>query len=159
MAANRVVTKEELAKSGLSLRDFLNKERGLTRRVTDSDRIKKSVSDQASKREAAKKMPQETVNVRPPTMDAATTARVRRNALEQRAAQGKNMSSPKPAALTRSEAEMSARQGKDMSPAARSMDGYKPRRSGSPLAPRTVTPGTPEKKMPDWASRHAKKGN
>jgi hypothetical protein len=28
----RVVTKEELAKSGLSLRDFLNKERGLTRR-------------------------------------------------------------------------------------------------------------------------------
>jgi hypothetical protein len=29
---NRVVTKEELAASGLSLRDFLNKERGLTRR-------------------------------------------------------------------------------------------------------------------------------
>lgn len=29
---NRIVTKEELAKSGLSLRDFLNKERGLTRR-------------------------------------------------------------------------------------------------------------------------------
>lgn len=28
----RVVTKEELVKSGLSLRDFLNKERGLTRR-------------------------------------------------------------------------------------------------------------------------------
>ena len=28
----RVVTKEQLAKSGLSLRDFLNKERGLTRR-------------------------------------------------------------------------------------------------------------------------------
>jgi len=28
----RVVSKEELAKSGLSLRDFLNKERGLTRR-------------------------------------------------------------------------------------------------------------------------------
>lgn len=28
----RVVTKEELAKTGLSLRDFLNKERGLTRR-------------------------------------------------------------------------------------------------------------------------------
>lgn len=31
-AKPRVVTKEELAKSGLSLRDFLNKERGLTRR-------------------------------------------------------------------------------------------------------------------------------
>jgi hypothetical protein len=29
----RIVSKEELAKSGLSLRDFLNKERGLTRRV------------------------------------------------------------------------------------------------------------------------------
>ena len=29
---NPIVTKEELAKSGLSLRDFLNKERGLTRR-------------------------------------------------------------------------------------------------------------------------------
>jgi hypothetical protein len=30
---NRVVTKEELKKSGLSLRDFLNRERGLKRRV------------------------------------------------------------------------------------------------------------------------------
>ena len=30
---NRVVTKEELEKSGLSLRDFLNRERGLKRRV------------------------------------------------------------------------------------------------------------------------------
>ena len=29
---NPIVTKEELAKSGMSLRDFLNKERGLTRR-------------------------------------------------------------------------------------------------------------------------------
>ena len=32
MAANRRVTKEELDNSGLSLRDFLNKERGLTRK-------------------------------------------------------------------------------------------------------------------------------
>lgn len=30
---NRIVTKEELEKSGLSLRDFLNRERGLRRRV------------------------------------------------------------------------------------------------------------------------------
>jgi hypothetical protein len=30
---NRIVTKEELEKSGLSLRDFLNRERGLKRRV------------------------------------------------------------------------------------------------------------------------------
>jgi hypothetical protein len=29
---NPIVTKEELKKSGMSLRDFLNKERGLTRR-------------------------------------------------------------------------------------------------------------------------------
>jgi hypothetical protein len=29
---NPIVTKEELEKSGMSLRDFLNKERGLTRR-------------------------------------------------------------------------------------------------------------------------------
>ena len=32
MATNRVVSKKELEDSGLSLRDFLNKERGLTRR-------------------------------------------------------------------------------------------------------------------------------
>lgn len=32
MAANRVVSKKELEDSGLSLRDFLNKERGLTRK-------------------------------------------------------------------------------------------------------------------------------
>lgn len=31
-SGNPVVTKEELEKSGMSLRDFLNKERGLTRR-------------------------------------------------------------------------------------------------------------------------------
>ena len=32
MATNRVVSKKELEDSGLSLRDFLNKERGLTRK-------------------------------------------------------------------------------------------------------------------------------
>ena len=32
MAVNRVVSKQELEDSGLSLRDFLNKERGLTRK-------------------------------------------------------------------------------------------------------------------------------
>ena len=67
-------------------------------------------------------------------MDAATTARVDRNKLEQRAAQGK-----------------------DMSQGARNMEGYVPRRSGSPLAPRTVEPT--KTKEPDWATRHAKKGN
>ena len=68
---------------------------------------------------------------------------------------------PKPvdAALTRSVAEMRARQGKDMSQGARNMEGYKPRRSGSPLAPRTVEPTKPQAKQPEWASRHLKKGN
>lgn len=32
MATNRIVSKKELEESGLSLRDFLNKERGLTRK-------------------------------------------------------------------------------------------------------------------------------
>ena len=35
----RVVSKKELEASGMSLRDFLNKERGLTRRKTDTDLI------------------------------------------------------------------------------------------------------------------------
>ena len=35
---NPIVTKEELQKSGMSLRDFLNKERGLTRRSTAADK-------------------------------------------------------------------------------------------------------------------------
>jgi hypothetical protein len=47
---NPIVTKEELEKSGMSLRDFLNKERGLTKRVTTSDRIK---NDETRKRNTA----------------------------------------------------------------------------------------------------------
>lgn len=35
---NPIVTKEELEASGMSLRDFLNKERGLTRRVTAAEK-------------------------------------------------------------------------------------------------------------------------
>ena len=68
---------------------------------------------------------------------------------------------PKPvdAARTRSVAGAGARQGGDMSQGARNMEGYKPRRSGSPLAPRTVTPNNPQAKAPEWASRHLKKGN
>lgn len=133
---NPIVTKEELAESGMSLRDFLNKERGLTRR----DEPAKKVST-------------------PAPMDAATSARVQRNALEQRAMSGQSMASPKAAAPSRGELEVRARQGKDMSQAARNMEGYKPRRSGSPLAPKTTTPSKPVKRMPDWASRHAKKSN
>jgi hypothetical protein len=51
---NPIVTKEELEKSGMSLRDFLNKERGLTKRVTTSDRIK---NDETRKRNTAKAAP------------------------------------------------------------------------------------------------------
>ena len=38
MAKQRVVSKKELEDSGLSLRDFLNKERGLTRRKDKSEK-------------------------------------------------------------------------------------------------------------------------
>ena len=47
---NPIVTKEELEASGMSLRDFLNQERGLTKRVTTSDRIK---NDETRKRNTA----------------------------------------------------------------------------------------------------------
>ena len=39
MAANRVVSKKELEESGLSLRDFLNKERGLTRKPPEDTKF------------------------------------------------------------------------------------------------------------------------
>ena len=55
---NRIVTKEELAKSGLSLRDFLNKERGLTRR-----------KDKAPTKEAPKFDKSKVAEVPKPTMD------------------------------------------------------------------------------------------
>lgn len=55
---NRIVTKEELAKSGLSLRDFLNKERGLTRR-----------KDKAPTKETPKFDKSKAAEVPKPTMD------------------------------------------------------------------------------------------
>ena len=64
---NPIITKEELAKSGMSLRDFMNKERGLTRRdgSTDTgDRIKK---DEMRKRAAPQKAAPARVD--PPTSD------------------------------------------------------------------------------------------
>jgi hypothetical protein len=39
MATNRVVSKKELEDSGLSLRDFLNKERGLTRKAPEGTKF------------------------------------------------------------------------------------------------------------------------
>ena len=46
---NPIVTKEELEKSGLSLRDFLNKERGLTRRGDSKPDITKPMQAPAVK--------------------------------------------------------------------------------------------------------------
>lgn len=46
---NPIVTKEELEKSGLSLRDFLNKERGLTRRGDSKSDITKPMQAPAVK--------------------------------------------------------------------------------------------------------------
>ena len=49
---NPIVTKEELAKSGMSLRDFLNKERGLKRRG-NSDTDERVMMGETRKRAAA----------------------------------------------------------------------------------------------------------
>lgn len=51
MATNRVVSKKELEASGLSLRDFLNKERGLTRRK-ETDPTKGEAKDKAAQEAA-----------------------------------------------------------------------------------------------------------
>jgi hypothetical protein len=48
----RIVSKEELEKSGLSLRDFLNKERGLTRRKSEKDPTAGEAKDKAAQRAA-----------------------------------------------------------------------------------------------------------
>ena len=128
---NPVVTPEMIKKAGFTnLQDYLNDKKGLARR--DGKPVMRAVSDADVARARAK-----TAEAKKPTpMNAATSARVDRNTLEQRAAQGK-----------------------DMSQGARNMEGYKPRRSGSPLAPRTVEPTKPKAKQPEWASRHLKKGN
>jgi len=54
-SGNRVVSKKELADSGLSLRDFLNKERGLTRR---GEPAAKTTSKDAPKADTAPKQSQ-----------------------------------------------------------------------------------------------------
>jgi hypothetical protein len=48
----RVVSKKELEASGLSLRDFLNKERGLTRRNSEKDPTAGEARDKAAQRAA-----------------------------------------------------------------------------------------------------------
>jgi hypothetical protein len=48
----RIVSKKELEDSGLSLRDFLNKERGLTRRKSEKDPTAGEAKDKAAQRAA-----------------------------------------------------------------------------------------------------------
>jgi hypothetical protein len=43
-AKAKIVTKEELAKSGLSLRDYLNKQQGLTRRGDTKSKVEEAVT-------------------------------------------------------------------------------------------------------------------
>jgi len=132
---NPIVTKEELAKSGMTLRAFLNKERGLTARPDPTPpNVRMRIPSDADLRRASL----ETLK----SADARDAGAARSKALRERA-----------------QLEAAARAGKDMSPAARNMENYKPRRSGSPLAPKTTTPSKPAESMPDWASRHAKKSN
>jgi hypothetical protein len=53
MATQRIVSKKELEESGLSLRDFLNKERGLTRKAPEGmtrEYKPRDASDQESKK-------------------------------------------------------------------------------------------------------------
>ena len=88
---NPIVTKEELQKSGMSLRDFLNKERGLTKRVTTSDRIK---NDEARKRAAADK-----ADTQDRVMNQETRKRV--NAPETPFEAKRRMDSTKPGTMSR----------------------------------------------------------
>lgn len=53
---NPIITKEELEKSGLSLRDFLNRERGLTRRADKPKAALKPIKSQAEFRAEQDKM-------------------------------------------------------------------------------------------------------
>jgi len=68
MATNRIVSKKELEDSGLSLRDFLNKERGLTRKAPEGtnfgvnvarpnldDRIQMNLEDDGNRLESETK--------------------------------------------------------------------------------------------------------
>ena len=53
---NPIITKEELEKSGLSLRDFLNRERGLTRRADKPKAALKPIKSQTEFRADQDKM-------------------------------------------------------------------------------------------------------
>jgi hypothetical protein len=53
MANNRVVSKKELDESGMSLRDFLNKERGLTRKAPEGTKFGVNVARPTKEARAA----------------------------------------------------------------------------------------------------------
>lgn len=65
MATNRIVSKKELEDSGLSLRDFLNKEQGLTRRGVSKEREdvidRESTGDAMAMRNKPRRDPNATV--------------------------------------------------------------------------------------------------
>ena len=64
---NRIVSKKELEDSGLSLRDFLNKERGLTRKAPEGTKFGEYKSRDNYVRSGQKSFDTETENV-PPNM-------------------------------------------------------------------------------------------
>ena len=65
---NRVVSKKELQDSGLSLRDYLNKERGLTRKAPEGTKFGEYKSRDNYKRSGEESFDKDTENV-PPKMD------------------------------------------------------------------------------------------
>ena len=65
---NRVVSKKELQDSGLSLRDYLNKEQGLTRKAPEGTKFGEYKSRDNYKRSGEKSFDTDTENV-PPKMD------------------------------------------------------------------------------------------
>ena len=78
LLGGRIVSKEELAKSGLSLRDFLNKERGLTRRGPSTPGEQAPVDSTRSMdpaREDTTTLARETARARRATEAAASPAR------------------------------------------------------------------------------------
>jgi len=125
-AKKRVVSKKELEDSGLSLRDFLNKERGLTRR--------KEVDPTAG--EAKDRKAQEAADrIDPGKDDAGGRAKMLRQNEEIRSRTGLS-----PAAYVRSGKAAIDKQDEDAATGARNMSAYKPR--GMSKLSDVVKPGT-----------------
>ena len=129
---NPIVTKEELKASGMSLRDFLNKERGLTRR---------------SEAAPAKSAPS---NVRMRTPSDADISRARSETAKATASRSASPS------LNREINREGARQVQKSQEAARAVPSSRmtPRQMES-----TVKKSPTTRASEHWASRHSKKGN